>query len=311
MEYFHRIAVVWLSIGGLRARAGLAMLATIIAVGSLAAVPAAAQRYERGLLWRIEGGAAQASHVFGTIHLADKRVAQLPPAVSSALQEARSLSIEVGFDPASLVALAGRMIFQDERDLPGVAGPELYQKAVTLTARLGLPEPALRRFRPWAIALLLSAPPQDPAGVLDVVLAGAARAQGKPVHELESMEEQVAVFEGLPDADQVVLLRQAVEGYERLPGTISRVIEAYLAGDLAGMSRISDEMPGADANAKRLHAVVNRRLLDERNVRMAERLQARLKEGGALVAIGALHLYGEKGVLAELAKRGWRVTRVY
>jgi uncharacterized protein YbaP (TraB family) len=53
------------------------------------------------------------------------------------------------------------------------------------------------------------------------------------------------------------------------------------------------------------------RLLTERNVRMAARLQARLKEGGAFVAVGALHLHGESGVLAELERRGWKVTRVY
>lgn len=44
---------------------------------------------------------------------------------------------------------------------------------------------------------------------------------------------------------------------------------------------------------------------------MAGRMDARLKEGGAFVAIGALHLYGNDGVLALLQKRGWRITRVY
>lgn len=295
-------------VDALRSRVAAALLAAVVFACTF---PAAAQRFDHGLLWRIEGGAAQASHVFGTIHVSDKRVTQLPPVVARVLDEARSLSIEIGIDSANLITLARRMVFLDGRDLPGAVGPELYGRTAALTAGLGIPEAALRLFRPWAIALILSVPPQNPAEVLDQVLAGAARAQGKPVHELETVEEQIGVFEGLQDADQVLLLRRAVENHEHMPRAIERVIEAYLGRDLAAMSRISDETAGGSSEVRRLNEIVNRRLIHERNVRMAERMQARLKEGGAMVAVGALHLYGERGVLAELERRGWRLTRVY
>ena len=289
-------------------RLAAALLAALVLAW---ASPASAQRYDRGLLWRIEGSGAQASYIFGTIHLSDARVTQLPSQVSRALDDARSLTIEVGLDPSNLLTLANRMVFLDGRDLPGAVGPELYGRTAALTSRLGLPESAVRLFRPWAIALLLSVPPQNPSEVLDFVIANTARAQGKPVHDLETVDEQVGVFEALPDGDQVVLLRRAVENYETMPRAIGRVIEAYLARDLAAMQRISEEMDGGGVEIKRLNDAITRRLLNERNVRMAERLQPRLKEGNAFVAVGALHLYGVNGVLAELERRGWRVTRVY
>jgi len=115
----------------------------------------------------------------------------------------------------------------------------------------------------------------------------------------------------MSDADQVMMLRRAVTEYEQMPGLIGRMVETWLARDLAGMRRIGDEAAGGSAEAKRLHETFSRRLLNERNVRMATRMQARLKEGGAFVAVGALHLHGDTGVLAELERRGWRVTRVY
>jgi len=285
-----------------------------IAVAALVlvcALPAAAQRFDRGLLWRVEGGGPQPNHLFGTLHLADPRVTTLPQPVTKALADARSLTVEVGLDPAGLLALASRMVYLDGRDLPGAVGAELYEKAASLTGKLGLPEPAVRLFKPWALALFLSVPPQNPEEVLDVVLARTARAQGKPVHELETLEEQVAIFDGMSEGDQIMLLRRAITDYEQMPRLLGRIVEAWLARDLAGMRRIGEEAAGGGPEARRLYETFSRRLLTERNVRMAARMQARLKEGGAFVAVGALHLHGENGVLAELERRGWRVTRVY
>jgi uncharacterized protein YbaP (TraB family) len=272
-----------------------------------AAAPAAAQ-YEQGLLWRIEGKGAAASHVFGTVHLADPRVTKLPPAVARELDRARSVSLEVTFDSANILTLANRMLYTDGRDLQSVAGAELFGKAAAITEGLGLPEPLLRMFKPWAVALVLSAPPQDPANVLDFVLARRAQEKGKPVHELEGMEEQIAVLEGFPEADQVALLRHAVENRARLQDWIGRIVEAYLARDLAAMQRISEESSGGD---QRVNEVFADRLLNQRNERMVERMEARFAEGGAFIAVGALHLYGSRGVPALLEQKGYRVTRVY
>ena len=54
-----------------------------------------------------------------------------------------------------------------------------------------------------------------------------------------------------------------------------------------------------------------RRAVDERNLRMVERMASRLAEGDAFIAVGSLHLPGEHGLLNLLAQRGYRVTRVY
>jgi uncharacterized protein YbaP (TraB family) len=294
-----------------RPQRAAAVLALFTALSGVALQSPAAERFERGLLWRIEGAGAPPSHVFGTIHLADPRVTRLPPAVARELDKARSLTLESGTDPTGVLALASRMIFEDGRDLPGVVGEELFTRAARLTEGLGLPEPMLRMFRPWAVAVLLSVPPQDPSQVLDFVLQRRAAEQGKPIHELESLDEQITVLAGLSQEDQVALLRQAVNEHEHLPARIGRLVDAYLARDLAGLSRISEEGVGAGEEERRLNEVFTRRLLHERNARMAERAEPRLREGGAFIAVGALHLNGGSGVLAQLEQRGWRVTRVY
>jgi uncharacterized protein YbaP (TraB family) len=276
----------------------------------LPAAPAAAQRYDQGLLWRVDAPSG-ASHVFGTIHVEDPRVTDLPPPVTRALNESRSVTVELTLEPANVMALAARMVLQDGRDLADIAGPELFGKAAALTAKLGLPEPALRLFKPWAAALMLMIPQQNPEKVLDVVLARMAAQQGKPVHELESVLEQADVFDGMAEADQLTLLRYAVENQQQVARTTGLLVKAWLGRDLAAMWRISQEGVGAGPEIRRLNEIFLQRVLVARNGRMAERMDARLKEGGAFVAIGALHLYGDGGVLALLQRRGWRITRVY
>jgi len=282
----------------------------VLALG-LASAQAGAQRFEQGLLWRVEGGGAAASHVFGTIHVDDPRVTELPPDAARALDGSRSLTVELSLDPANVLALANRMVLQDGRDLAGIVGPELFGKTAVITARLGLPEQVLRLFKPWAAALMLMMPQQNPENVLDFALVRAATERGKPMYELESVSEQVDVFEGMSEPDQVALLKHAVADFERMPRTIDRLVKAYLARDLAAMSSISQEGSNDSAEMRRLNDLFVQRVLDARNVRMADRMQARLKEGGAFVAVGALHLYGSRGVLALLVQRGWRLTRVY
>ncbi|HET9405492.1 MAG TPA: TraB/GumN family protein [Burkholderiales bacterium] len=294
----------------LRARfaAGFALLAALAAV----AVPApAAERFEQGLLWRVEGTGAPPSHVFGTIHLADPRVTALPPVVAREFEQARSVVLEARLDGAGFQLLAGRMLYTDGRDLAGVAGEDLFRKAVAVAGGAGLPEPALRLLKPWAVAVLLSVPAQNPADVLDFVLARLAMERGKPLHELENLEEQISVFEGMSETEQVMLLREAVDNYESMPRLIGRVIEAYLARDLAGIWRIREESSGKSREARRFNETFMRRLLHDRNARMAERAEPLLREGGAFIAVGALHLYGSGGVPALLERRGYRVTRVY
>ena len=285
-------------------------LAISLVVLALVAAPAFSQRYEQGVLWRVEKAGAPASHVFGTVHVDDPRVNKLPAPVSRALGEASSLTVELSLDPGNIMALASRMLLQDGRTLAGIAGADLYGRASTLAGKLGLPEPALNLFKPWAVALLVMMPQQNPENVLDFMLVRTAASQGKPVHELETVDEQVDVFEGMTEADQVALLHYAVENHERMPRHTARLVNAYLARDLASLWRISQEDAGRP-ETRRLNEVFVERVLFSRNRRMAERMETRLKEGGGLVAIGALHLYGDRGVLAELQRRGYRLTRVY
>jgi uncharacterized protein YbaP (TraB family) len=83
---------------------------------------------------------------------------------------------------------------------------------------------------------------------------------------------------------------------------------AYLAGNLADLSALADE--GFAELDPALSGRIQQRLIADRNRHMAERLEPLLNQGRLFVAVGALHLPGEGGVLNLLAQRGYRITAI-
>ncbi|HUO44227.1 MAG TPA: TraB/GumN family protein [Burkholderiales bacterium] len=267
--------------------------------------------FTQGLLWRIEKGSVTPSYLFGTIHIDDSRVTTLPDPVRRSFDGARTFTMEVSLDSANLLALSSRMVYDDGRTLPDATGPELYRRIVPVMEQHGVPEALLPAFRPWAVTLLLEVPPQDSMEVLDFRLYQMAQEQHKPVYQLESADEQIAVFADMSDADQLTLLKDALDNYQNIAQQTEQLVQAYLARDLAQMWRIDQGAVGDSADVADANQRFEQQLLDNRNLRMAERMQPQLQQGGAFVAVGALHLYGERGILELLQRRGYRVSRVY
>jgi len=171
-----------------------------------------------------------------------------------------------------------------------------------------IPDAATEHMKPWAAATALSMPVPETGRVLDVVLFQRAQQAGKPLHGLETIAEQLEVFDGLPLEDQVGLLRDAVEQVAGLDAMLAELLAAYKRQDLAAMVAINEAaMATGD---QRLAGEFQRRLIVDRNHRMAERMEPWLQQGGAFVAVGALHLPGEQGLLRLLEQRGYSLRAV-
>ena len=274
-----------------------------------------AMPYGSGLLWKVERAGVEASHVFGTIHSTDKRVNRLPKPVNRAVRAAKSLVLEVVRTDDMPVRMARLMMLHDGRRLEDIVGAELFARFAKIARRYGLPAKVLQRIKPWAALMTISLPPAEKArqaaGRLPLDLALGARAQrrGVPVYGLETVEEQLGLFEGLPEADQISLLAAAVRDNAKLDPMFERMIQSYLARDLDGlMTWAIDQAAGADPRHREIFEV---HFLERRNRLMAERVRSRLDAGGAFIAVGAAHLPGENGLLSLLARQGYRVERVY
>lgn len=265
--------------------------------------------YSRGLLWRIERPGSAPSHVFGTIHSADPRVKALSGAAAQVLDGSRSFTLEIRLDDVARRVFADAMLL-DRGDLRGLIGEDAFTEAARRMQAVGVPPEATDQLKPWAVLVSLVVPEEAGGVILDHELLHRAMQQHKPVYQLETVMEQIALFDDIPLDTQVVLLTDVLRRFDVLAGFSNRTLEAWLARDLAGIWNASTAlMEGAGPAAPHQEYFI-RRVIHGRSVIMAHRMQARLREGNAFFAVGALHLYGEQGVLGLLEKEGFRVTPV-
>lgn len=298
---------------------GLGLLLAIPQAGAaadcrpVAAVKASDVRsgdFRHGLLWKIETSGSAPSYLFGTFHSSDPRITRLPCPVQEALDQASSYTMEMIANGAGIVSMAEAMFFSDGQTLRGVLGEELYRQTLQAIGTQDARRSAgFDNMKPWAVMMALNGPREGGGGLfLDMALQMQATLQNKPVYGLETMQEQIAVFNGMSMEDQVVLLRDAVQMRHVMEQAMEELTHSYLQRDLAGLMALSEKYKPADA---RVHQAMMDRLLTRRNLNMAERARVRLQEGNAFIAVGALHLPGDDGLLSLLTHAGYRVTRVY
>ncbi len=271
--------------------------------------------YGQGLLWKIERGDLAPSYLFGTIHVTDERVLNLPAEVTQAFDGARSATFEVIMNDELRMQLARVMIAPPDRTLDRVLSPALYGDAMAAGARYDLAPEQLRYFKPWALAMFLSVPQAEFARSatgalsLDQALQDRAQAQGKPVYQLETGAEQIALFNELTEADQLDMLESAIRDSAEIETLFEGLTARYLARDVGAIH--SEMIAQSKSMDEQLVKMFLLRFNEARNRTMVQRMAPRLGEGGAFVAIGALHLPGETGLLSLLAAQGYRITRVY
>nr|WP_281254037.1 TraB/GumN family protein [Solemya velesiana gill symbiont] len=200
-------------------------------------------------------------------------------------------------------------MYDDGRDLKSVVGEEIYRRCVEAMADRGMPEIAVRLFKPWTVTTMLSVPPAETGEFLGFYLYRLAVQKGIEVIGLETVQEQLDVFDGMPETDQVALLVDTLNNLDQLPMLNQQLLEAYLQRDLRKLAELSNQSLSLSDEA--LGYQIKQRVVDDRNRRIAKRLEPLMYEGGLFAAVGALHLPGEAGLLVLLREQGFSVDLVY
>ena len=281
----------------------------------------ATMRNGRGIFWKIEKPGVPASYLFGTVHLTDDRVNALPPPVVTALEGASTVALEIDdLSPAKVGQAMGKLqsllVFTDGRTLDKLLAPDEIAIAQKALESSGIPSFAVSTLRPWFVAMSLALTDcerqRTAAGLkaLDQRLGDRARARKIPVVGLETVEEQLKALAGLPESHQVALLKAGLKSHHRLADQIETLVRRYLASDLGAIWAFQKELWQAHGAPEAAGQAFRQVLLAKRNHKMRDGALPLLAKGRAFIAVGALHLPGDDGLVALFQAAGYTATVV-
>jgi uncharacterized protein len=257
-------------------------------------------------LWELHGK-HNTVYILGSIHVLRPTDYPLPPAVIGAYANAKSLVMEVSPDELESQQIQTELLasaqLPDGKSLPLVLGTSRYERATALAHDVGVELALFDNFAPWFAAeaisqLQLAQLGFQPKSGVDMYLAGLAHADGKSVTGLETVQDQLALFEALSMEEQAAYLLASLEEARDLPAEVNAMVRAWQKGDSAWFEEHMKSDFGNDQ--KLLESFVL-----SRNRKWVPKIEALLNDDkNYLVIVGTAHLVGRGSVIELLKKDG-------
>ncbi|MBI5005578.1 MAG: TraB/GumN family protein [Nitrosomonadales bacterium] len=266
---------------------------------------------DHGFLWRISKD-GRASYLYGTIHIARFEWMFPGPGVMQALKEADTVALELDLMDADIRS----------RMMEGMASPSATSLPAALVKRMRsqaaatcVPYESIAHLSPEMQITMLTVMAGrldglEAAYAVDAVLAGIGHGANKNVVSLETPEAQAQMLLMKDERDTIAFVQESLDELEagRASALLKRIARVWADSDYAELERYGE---WCDCLETEMERGMMRRLLDERNPHMAERIDALHREGKRVfAAVGSLHMFGQFAIPALMAKRGYRVERI-
>lgn len=271
-------------------------------------------------LWKIEKDGIAPSFLFGTMHMTDPRVIDLTPEARKAYDDAATVIIEttdVLDEKKSATMLLSRpdlMMFTDQTTLTSLIPADQLKTVEDGLTKRGLPLITVNKMKPWMILGVLALPAcelkrkQGGAPFLDIKLAHDAQSAGKDIAGLETMIEQMDAMAKVPMDFHIQGLIETVALGDAVEDVMETMITLYTKGQIAMIMPVLKQLQPEGSMADGGYAEFEEIMINTRNALMAERAREHLSKGNRFIAVGALHLPGEKGLVELLRKDGYTLT---
>ena len=266
-----------------------------------------AQKLENSTLWKIEGsGLNKASYLFGTIHITCD--ATLENDVIKALDETKQIVLEIDMDdPDMQDKMMKGMYMKDGKTLKSIVNDEDYQAIDSLfISKMGISVKMIENVKPFFLTSMLYPKFIDcPMESFEAELMKVAKEQNEEIFGLETIDDQINVFEVIPYEDQVKdLVRTAKDNMAYDKANFAKLLSIYKDENITDMLNIMN-----DDNYSSV-AEYQDELLDNRNINWIPKIKEYAEKQATFFGVGAGHLAGENGVINLLRQAGYTVRAV-
>ena len=247
--------------------------------------------------------------LLGSIHAGKPSLYPLPDPIERAWLQSRALVLEVDLTHISQqqwqeMGAITRLV--DGKTLKEHIPLDLYRRTIIAAGQNGLTENMLAPLRPWFAAITLTQAALERTDFrsalgVDQHFAKQATDGGKPIIGFETLLEQLGYLASVGD-NQTLMLESTLDELPQLETGFRDVMKAWQEGDQAALVKLLK----SEMAPPKLQAWLEQTLLAERNRNWDKKWPGLPNE--SFIVVGALHLYGEQGLLALLEQQGWRIT---
>jgi uncharacterized protein len=266
-----------------------------------------AQPLEKALLWKISGnGLTQPSYLFGTIHATCD--ATLDAATLKALEETKQLYLEIDMDdPMLQMQMMQGMTMKNGVTISSLVSEEEFvvideflQKNIGMSAKM------INTFKPFMLnSMLLPKLLDCEFQSVEMELMKVTKAQNEEVYGLETIGDQLQVFDKIPYQDQAnELLKTAKSDLSKEKEEMKKIMDVYKTKDIEKMLVVMDESDNTISADNKDVLLVNR------NRNWIPVIEKVIKSTPTFFGVGAAHLAGDDGVIKLLRKQGYKVEAV-
>jgi uncharacterized protein YbaP (TraB family) len=251
-------------------------------------------------------------YMFGTFHMLDGKRDWFNDEVKTAFDASSELVMEIQLpeNPAELQPLIMKYAVDPAgKTLTSKLTPEVKAKLDKELGGLGVPAAAMDKLEPWFVSMTLASVGAMKLGLKpehgpETILTKAAKAKGKSIAAVETVEGQIKMLDGMPEATQIAALSHTVDQMAKLGDAFMPMVNAWSSGNTDALAKLMNEGMASDP-------ALFKAMLTDRNAKWADWIGGRMEKPGVVfMAVGAGHLAGKDSVQDYLARKGLKAERV-
>jgi uncharacterized protein YbaP (TraB family) len=264
------------------------------------------------LLWKITGkNLTKPTYIFGTMHMICANDIELSDSLKDAIKNSDKVYLELDMDDMwQMMSAMMHMNMKGDTTLSDLLSPEDYKrvKAYFKDHSGMIPFSLMEKYKPLLVESMVmeQSSPCENMIVMEKLVMDEAKQNDKEIKGLETFDYQLGIFDKIPyklQAQQLVKMVDDADSGKTDDGNEIKVLtDAYRKQEINKMDELTKDDPSIGGFTDIL--------LYDRNANWAKKLAELMPNNSLVVAVGAGHLPGKRGVLNLLKEAGYTVEPV-